>query len=198
MFIDFDLVKKAVSIEETAKMLGLAIKPSNGHQYRGACPACKTGGDRAIVITPSKSAFYCFSEKKGGDQIALAAHVLGCSVKDAAQELANRAGLTNTVPSTRKSTVSTVPESETGQEGTKTFAPLSYLESAHPAVEAIGFDTGFAAKHGIGYAGKGILRGTVAIPFRDEQGNLLGYIGIEDAKLPASFTPNVVDFKKTA
>jgi hypothetical protein len=33
-------------------------------------------------------------------------------------------------------------------------------------------------------------------PFRDESGNLLGYIGVQEAALPADFTPNVVSLDK--
>ena len=78
---------------------------------------------------------------------------------------------------------------------------LPRLDAAGGALFALSYDPvavlrPFAEKHGLGYAPKGILRGTVAIPFRDEQGNLLGYIGITEAKLPADFTPNVVSLDK--
>jgi DNA primase len=75
---------------------------------------------------------------------------------------------------------------------------LSYLEADHPAVEAVGFDLEVAKSLGVGYAGKGIMRGTVAIPIRDEHGQLLGYIGVQEARLPPSFTGKVIQFPKTA
>lgn len=198
MFIDFTELKQRVSIETAASLLRLSLKPGN-NQLRGPCPTCKEGGDRALVITPGKGAFYCFALKKGGDQIALAAHILDLSVKDAAQELASRAGLgTNTgTVSTRNNSKSTVPESEGAKEGARTFQALTYLEPEHDAVSAVGFDTDFAKAHGIGYAPKGILRGTVAIPFRDAEGNLLGYIGATELTLPPTFMgQNIVDFGK--
>jgi len=40
------------------------------------------------------------------------------------------------------------------------------------------------------------MRGTVAVPMRDKNGTLLGYIGISEAKLPADFTTNVVAIEK--
>jgi DNA primase len=191
-FVDFNELKQRVSIEEAVRVLGLNVKPGN-HQLRGPCPSCRTGGDRALVITPSKGVYFCFAEKKGGDQIALAAHIKGVSVKDAAQFLA---GGNCTVPSTSTGTSQPVPESESGKQGNRTLAPLSYLESDHPAVDAVGFDTEVAQKLGIGYAGKGLMRGTVAVPIRNEHGELLGYIGITEAKLPPDFTTNVVPFAK--
>ena len=193
-FVDFAAVKEAVSFNDAISYLDLPLKKA-GNQFRGPCPACGTGGDRALVLTEGRG-WYCFADKKGGDVISLAAHIQGVGPKDAAQFLAERAGIVP-VPST--STVQgkvQVPESEKGSD--KALAPLSYLEPEHDAVIAIGFDPEVAKSLGIGYAGKGIMRGTVAVPIRDEHGVLKGYIGIEEARLPADFQTNVVPFKKTA
>jgi DNA primase len=169
--IDFQAVKASVSFADAVTRLGLQLKQS-GNQWRGACPRCNSGNDRALVITEGKG-FYCFASKQGGDVIALTAHIRDVPVKDAAEWLAGQKPVT-------------ALESDVGS-GTKKLAPLAYLE-VNEAVVAIGFNPEFAAKHGIGYAGKGIMRGTVAIPFRDEHGTLLGYIGITDATLPTDFT----------
>lgn len=195
-FIDFSELKAKVSFGQTVSILKLNFKQA-GNQWRGPCPACEKGGERALVITEGKG-FYCFAASAGGDQIALVGHILGLSVKDAASHLAKAAGInTGTVHTSSTSKSKTVPESEDGDE-TQKFAPLSYLLPEHAAVDAIGFSDEICAKTGIGFAPKGILRGFVAIPIRDEDGNLLGYIGITEAKLPNSFTSNVIPFNKTA
>lgn len=194
-YVDFADVKQRFSIEDAVTKLGLKMRREKD-KLRSACPTCKSSGDRAIVVTPDKNAFYCFQAKGGGDQIALVAHIKACSVRDAAVFLA---GGNCTVPSTSNSTSQQFPESEGGKQGNRTLAPLSYLQTDHELVVALGFDTEFCAKHGIGYAPKGIMRGTVAIPFRDEHGVLLGYIGVEgEVRLPADFTTNVVAFKRSA
>lgn len=192
-FTDFADLKSRVSFAQTVSALKLDLKQS-GNQWRGKCPACLKGGDRALVVTEGKG-FFCFADGNGGDQIALVAHILNLQVKDAAAELAARTG---TVHITSTMNSKTVPESGDGKEGARTFQPLTYLEADHPAVDAIGFSAEICAKLGIGYAGKGIMRGTVAIPIRDETGALLGYIGIQEAKLPPNFTTNIVSFPKTA
>lgn len=195
-FIDFNAVKEAVSFSDAIEYLNLRLKLA-GNQFRGPCPVCTSAGDRALVVTPDRG-YFCFGEKKGGDQIALAAHVLELGAKDAAQELAKRAGLfsTSTVPSTvpreRKS-----PESERGKE-TQKLQPLTYLEPDHEAVHAVGFDPDFAKANGIGWAGRGVAKGHVLIPFRDEHGALLGYVGVTDAWLPSDFTSKVVPLQKRA
>lgn len=196
-FIDFSAVKEAVSFSEAIELLDLKLKHA-GNQWRGPCPTCENAGDRALVVTEGKG-FYCWGQRKGGDQIALAAHVLELPAKDAAQELAVRAGI---VPSQERNSTSgkvqsrTVPESE-GAGGSK-LSPLSYLEADHEAVVAVGFDPKKAEAMGIGYAPRGLMRGTVAVPIRDETGILLGYIGVTDAVLPPDFMTNVVALKKRA
>lgn len=192
-YIDFQEVKARVSIEQAAQMLGLKLAKS-GAQFRAPCPACKEGGDRALAVTPSKSLFYCFAAQAGGDQIQLAAHVRGCKLPEAAQFLAGQLQLPRTEPAPRTGTVSKERAEGDG------FKPLDYLEPEHPAVEAAGFDSEEAKALGIGYAPKGIMRGTVAVPIRDEKGTLLGYIGVTEARLPPKglINNNVVAFPKTA
>jgi DNA primase len=197
-FIDFDEVKTRVSIEDAVSYLGLEMS-RKGEQYRSACPHCG-GGPRTLAVTPSRNAFFCFSFGKGGDCIALVAHVLNIGMKDAAQKLWEEYCTPrgkSTVPETRKGTV---PEERQGGEETQKLQPLSYLEFEHDAVIAVGFDTGLAKELGIGYAAKGIMRGLVAIPVRDEDGVLRGYVGVDEARLPKDFMPpeNVVPFKKKA
>lgn len=194
-FVDFAAVKEAVSFSQAIEYLNLEVKRA-GNQWRGACPACNTTDDRKLVITEGRG-FFCFAEHKGGDVIALAAHVLAIPVKQAAQELAERAGIVQ-VPSTRTrtSTRSTVPEGE-GEAGSK-LSPLSYLEADHEAVVALGFDPEWCKTHGVGYAPRGVVRGSVAVPFRDERGVLLGYLGVQELTyIPADFqTNNIVPFQK--
>src|SRR5258708_4961868 len=82
-YVDFSELKQRFTIEKVAELLDLQIKQS-GQALRGPCPTCKSGGDRAIVITPAKGVFFCFASREGGDLIKLAAHIRNCEVKDAA------------------------------------------------------------------------------------------------------------------
>lgn len=186
-FIPFDELKRSFTIEQVAGLLGLTLKRS-GDQLRGECPACGSGGPRTLVVTPRKvnkdgshGAYYCWAEHKGGDLIQLVAHVRKTDPKGAAAWLTRDSRDSDTVPDR-----GTVPRTD-GERG---FKPLDYLEPEHEAVtEGIGFSVEIAKELGIGFAPKGVLRGTVAVPIRDETGVLRGYIGITEATLPGSFRP---------
>ena len=184
-FIDFAELKKRFSILEVAELLDLPIK-KEGDKYRTSCPVCDTDDDRAIVITPSKEVFYCHAAGKGGDLIALAAHVEKLGMRDAAEFIHRSL----TVPEKVGSSPNNV-KSE--------LQPLSYLEHNHDLVAQIGFDPEAAERLGIGYAKKGLMRGTVAIPLRTDDGVLLGYIGINNGRLPKDLQSTdtiIVAFRK--
>lgn len=191
-FVDFAELKARTTMADAVAKLGLTIA-QKGNQWRGACSNCKTGGDRALVITEGKG-FYCFSAKKGGDQIALIAHVRGVSVKEAAQLLAGTVPVppkAGTVPVT-----GTVPESEGGKE-TQKLQPLPYLLAEHESVQALGVSKATAEHFGAGYAPRGIMRGRLAIPLFSPKGELLAYCGraVKDEsptlKFPNGFEPGL-------
>lgn len=175
-FIDFATLKQRVKIEEAAAMLGLPLKSANG-QMRGACPACK-GNDRSLVITPEKQLFYCFSAKTGGDVIKLVSHIENIDANAAAVHLDKHFGDSSPTP----------PQSGSGEEhpGNRTLQPLSYLQSEHELVQALGVSPETCEFFGAGFAGKGILRGRLAIPIHDLNGELVGYCGraVKDDQTP--------------
>jgi hypothetical protein len=168
-FLDFAEIKASNPIEDVALKLGLNLN-KNGKTLRGKCPVCESSGDRNLAITPEKGVYYCFTDGKGGDVIALVAHVKGIGAKEAAQ------WLSGPVPAKEKTS-----KGETPTEG---FKPLSYLEPDHPAVLALGIEPDDAERIGCGFAPRGMMKGTVAFPIRSTDGKLLGYIGTIDAKVP--------------
>ena len=168
--VNFNDVKERVSLPDAIKMLGLQLAEKEG-VYRGRCPACNAGGDRALVVTPPKG-FYCFAKKQGGDVIAFAAHIKGIDVKAAAEFLVGK---------------KTEPPKEQAPTGTAALKPLDYLDPAHEKVlEIVTEET--ARFVGMGYAPKGIMRGTVAVPLHDATGTLVAYVGLEEPyRLPTGF-----------
>jgi DNA primase len=179
-FVDFGAVKAAVSIEQAMEYLDLKMK-KEGEQFRSPCPACKKGGNRALVVTPSKGAFYCFSVKKGGDQIALVAHINGTNQREAATMLQEQYCTDRTVSastSTDTSSHSTPDPTSSRAGNSESLQPLAHLSTDHAAIEALGLSTTACDALGIGYASKGLMRGRVAFPLRLPDGTLIGYFGL--------------------
>lgn len=173
MFLDFAQIKADNPIEDVAQKLGLKLTKRN-NQLRGVCPSGE-GGERAFVITPSKGAWYSFAQQTGGDCIALVSFVNGVTAKEAAQFLHDQ----SSVPKKKVNTPSS--DESKPSEG---FKPLEYLNSDHEAVLALGIDPKDAARLGIGFSPRGLMRGKVAIPVRLNNGQLVGYIGISEAIIP--------------
>lgn len=167
--LDFEEIKKTHGIEEVASRLGLDLK-KNGAQLRGKCFS-GADGDRKLVITPAKGLWYSFALSKGGDVISLVAEVKSLSPKDAANWIVG-----SPEPEKKPVMASTLE----GQEARGGFQPLTYLEADHPAVEAIGFTVEVAEALGVGFAPRGVLKGTVAVPLRKEDGTIAGYIGLSE------------------
>lgn len=189
-FVDFAALKNRVAIETVLPKLGLEMNQTGG-QYRGPCPACQSGGKRALVVTPKKSAFYCFGGRIGGDVIALVAHIQQCSMKDAARYLSDMMGEGSDEDRTKNSTdQNTVPE-ERIKEATRSLQPLSYLQADHAAVEALGVTADTCVAFSAGYAPKGIMRGRLAIPIHDRSGTLVAYCGYAvSGESPSLIFPN--------
>lgn len=203
-FVDFASLKASITIEEVAQLLRLDMKQA-GNQLRGICPACKTTGGRELVVTPSKSAFYCFAEKKGGDLIALTAHIRGESIKDAALFLADQIGTVKVpVPITSKSTSTSSQESR--QPASKSFDRAKYqasLQREHELLKDVPADV--ITRADLGVSNRGTHKGLISVPLYDKDtGTFLCYVGVPSIQVPKlklsgeTLPANVVRFPKAS
>lgn len=207
-YIDFQEVKRQVTIEQAAQMLGLDLKREQ-HQLRGACPACN-GEPRSLAITPQKQMFYCFAGKTGGDCIALVSHVTGVDVKEAAEFLfplrqSADAGKAHSSPSPRKSDTTAPPQRRPATQKEASFDPAALAQrlTYTDQVSALGISEDDAQRLRIGFhASAGLMRGRVCFPIRNPDGSIAGFIGWNgsDLKVPSTWLAgtNVVRLPKRA
>ena len=195
-FVDFQEVKSRASIEQVAQFLSLQLK-SAGKQFRSSCSACNQGGDRALVLTPEKGLFYCFSAKTGGDCIALASHIKGVSQKDAAGLIAEHFGISGTVQSTVNRTVQSPPKQPAQRHS---FDPEQYAQRLDSAAEPLGhlnLSVATLTEWKSGYANHGTHRGRLALRLDDRHGKCVGYLGYalkgEQPKITAPNGVNVAE-----
>ena len=194
-YVDFAELKTRVSIEEAARMLGLNLT-LHGNQYRGACPACQTGGDRALIVTPTKGLFYCFAKKAGGDAIALTAHIRGIPVKEAAEQLDRAFGTVQNSTSTVSKNRATAPQAQEARKQ-PAFDPEAYaarLDASHASLAPLGLSAETLKAWKAGYSNAGTNRGRLAIALHDRDGNVLGFAGrsLNDEQ-PALTIPNGIN-----
>lgn len=190
-FVDFAEVKASVSFETLIDRLGLKMK-RQGAQFRGPCPICRSGGDRALVITPAKGAFYCFAAQRGGDAIALVAHIQGVAMKDAAHWIAGSSGEGTARAGTDPDTA---PNERKGNGARGGLKPLTYLDPRHAALAPLDLSPETFEQFEAGYAPRGIMRGRLAIPLHDPDGRLVAYAGraIVEAQEPRLIFPKAFD-----
>lgn len=193
--VEFKDLKARIQIEQVLPMIGARLKP-HGLQLRGPCPICKSGGDRAFVITPSKGLFYCFGHcRQGGDMIAMIALARDCSLKQAAQEIAAHFSIDQDgSDNSKKAVPATVPHSSPQPPTKEGFRPLDYLLPSHEALEGIRVEPNTLKEWKAGYAPKGILRGRLALPIYNRAGVLVAYTGraVKD-ETPLLIFPNGFD-----
>ena len=194
-FVDFAELKTRVSIEQAMQMLGLNLT-LHGSQYRGACPACQTSGDRALIVTPTKALFYCFAKKSGGDAIALTAHIRGIPVKEAADQLDRAFGTVQNSTSTVSKNRATVPQAPEARKQ-PAFDPEAYaarLDASHASLAPLGISPETLKAWKAGYSNSGTNRGRLAIALHERDGNILGFAGrsLSDEQ-PALTIPNGIN-----
>ena len=164
-FIDYAALKARIPIEAAIPLLNLVLS-QHGEQWRGACPTCKTGGDRALVITKGKG-FYCWAKETGGSILDLVQHIRECSTQEAAAFL-------------------TVPEERQGlREAARSVPPSDRLEqiaagldAAHEECQKLGISPGTFKHFKGGYEKRGVARGNVIVQLHNQTGALIGYVGL--------------------
>jgi DNA primase len=171
-FVDFAALKQQISISQVVQMLGLKMK-QNGAQWRGECPSCRRGGERALAVNTDKQSYFCFSDRKGGDVIALVSHITGKSARDAAQQIATHfrfVGNGSQVPDT-------APQAPKGRQGFDAQAYLKGLDPASEQLAPLGISPETLQHFGAGYCKTGLNRGRLAFALCDREGNILGFAG---------------------
>ena len=188
---NFALIKATTSIEQVMVWLGLKFH-KEGSGWRASCPVCD-GAERSLAIDIEENTFYCHEAHEGGSVLDLVMHVKNVGLIDAAKFIEkSKAKKTPEEPKHEK-------KQEQKHDG---FNPLSHLAHEHKDVQAMGFPPEVATALGIGFASRGLMRGFVALPLRDEQGVLTGYVGVPagtEVKTPTTWHgihTNVVPIKR--
>lgn len=88
-WVDFNLIKMAVTMEMLVVQYGITGLVRNGDEMRGICPVHQGKSKREFSINLAKSTFCCFAPscKVRGNVLDFVAKMERCTVRDAALKL---------------------------------------------------------------------------------------------------------------
>lgn len=196
-FVSFAEVKRAVSIEAVLGryelLEGLTRK---GQNLAGPCPFCKGKSARQFQVNLGKSAWYCFGCKQGGNVLDFVAKSEGVSVRTAALKLDSwfELGLAEEAPqpapqATPAASPRALEESLPTENPSLTFT-LKTLDPHHESLAPLGLQTSTIELFEAGYCSKGLLKGRLAIPIHNGEGDLVAYAGLAlDSEAPRYLFP---------
>lgn len=193
-WVSFAEVRARVSIEQVLlNYYGLTnLRRENGNLV-GPCPVHGGDSPRAFRADTNKNTWYCHTKcKAGGNQLDLVAAAENITVREAALKLQAFFQLKqhkeqtldhgSTLP---HHTPSTAQPSETSLEPNEPNQPLSLeleLLAEHPHLtDERELSPTTIAEFGLGYVSKGTLRGCIAIPIHNGDGQLAPCVSVDVA-----------------
>jgi DNA primase len=200
-WVDFKLIKSQVSIVQILERYGALeslVKTGNGDRLSGACPIHGGTNRTHFRVSVSKNCWNCFGQCQcGGNIIDFVSKKEDVSFRDAAF-LIQEWFMEESAPPARSRGVETEAlvvneeprpltrslfhekksesEEEPGENPVLSFE-LAKLDPAHPYLEERGLTKETISTFGLGYCAKGVLRGYVAIPIHNREGEIVGYAG---------------------
>lgn len=170
--VDFKKLKERVLMPDVLRHLGLWERFSEKKgAYYGPCPLGDAPGSHGQPFKATKDgkAWYCFACKKGGNVLDLVVAYKGSSLRQAGVTLAEW-----------------FPEQRSARDGAPTpsdqagNAPLTFelkLDHEHPFFAEQGITPPVVESFGVGYASRGLMKGTIAFPTHNATGDLVAYAG---------------------
>lgn len=204
-FVSFAEVKQSVTMEAVLTRYRLfAALARKGKNLAGSCPFCKGKSLRHFQVNPAKNAWYCFGCKAGGNVLDFVAKSEDVSVRAAALKLDSwfELGLVEEAPRAEAPAIPADPQAdflepsqERKEEVPRENAPLTFtlktLDPSHECLASLRLGTKTIERFGAGYCTKGLMKGRLAIPIHDAQGELVAYAGlaIEEGASPRYLFP---------
>jgi DNA primase len=182
-FVSFAEVKRAVSMEAVLSRYGLlADLVKKGRNLAGPCPFCNGTSARQFQVNLEKNAWYCFGCKQGGNVLDFVATREAVSARAAALKLDAwfELGLAGKEPggATSDAPAEEAPAKELPTSNPPLTFTLKTLDPQHPNLAPLGIEAETLTSFGAGYCTKGFLKGRLAIPVKNREGELVAYAGL--------------------
>ena len=167
--IDFAVVKEQASFSAVLDRYGIKHQNSHGR----ASVLCPFHDDHkpSLSVDFEQKLFHCFSCEEKGSILDFVAKMEKVTLFEAARMIADWCGLT---ANGKRSLDFPVKSAE------EVNRPLGFtlqLDPTHPYLAERGLTPEIIDTFGLGYCGKGLHNGRIAIPIHDASGNLVAYAG---------------------
>lgn len=201
-WVDFKEIKAKVSIVQILERYGCLeslAKSGNGDRLSGACPIHGGTNKTHFRVSISKNCWNCFGKcQSGGNIIDFVSKKEEVPFRDAAlliqqwfigepdempvpsektrydtSQLEEKPRQRAPLPPPSEPT----KEQEDDEPNASLRFELTKLDPAHPYLRERGLTEETIATFGLGYCGKGLLRGYIAIPIHNSDGELVAYAG---------------------
>jgi DNA primase len=184
-YVDFKLVKKTVSMEQILEHYGLLeTLTRKGDSLSGRNPFDhESTNPTRFRVSLSKNCWNIFGSDLGGNVLDFVVAMESCDLKTAAKHLQDWFNLEPgalpkkpITPPTKPKVQQEKDESEPRVNSLLSFE-LNHLDPDHEYLSERGFTSECIQHFGLGFCEKGIMGGRIAIPIRNVQAQLVGYIG---------------------
>ncbi|WP_420266992.1 CHC2 zinc finger domain-containing protein [Candidatus Magnetominusculus dajiuhuensis] len=207
-WVDFKAVKDTITMEMVLDHYGLTAElKQSGKNLVGCCPIHQGVNPRQFSVNLDKNIFNCFGNcNGGGNVIDFASKMENVDTRQAALLLKDWFLSDKTPPPAKEAAKTTTElvrkESNPTEEPQEPINPpltfeLKTLVLDHPFFSQHGLLAETVKHFGLGFCQRGSLKGRIAIPIHDVQGQLVAYCGraVDDEqaknegkyKLPANF-----------
>jgi DNA primase len=206
-FVDFKEVKERVTIEELLDHYGLLeTLRRQGDTLAGPCPIHRGRSRTAFKADTRRNIWNCFGPCRGGNILDFVAQKEELSIRDAALLIADRFALKSSEKPRERHAHEALKENASGQRGESApaaasakpagenkplpFAGLKNLNPEHGHLRRFGLKPETLKHFGAGYCGAGIMKGTLAVPIHNAEGELVAYAGREMSGEGYRYPPN--------
>ena len=199
-FVDFKAVKAAITMEQVLEHYGLLDRfKKSGDNLSGSCPIHKGSNPTQFRVSISKNIWNCFSDcKHGGNVLDFIARMEKVSIHAAALKAIEWFSLAPEAMSAEKPQEGDhsdqapkggddAPPKPAAQKPAAVLEkgtpnpPLKFrldkLEREHAYLTERGLTLETVISFGVGFCGKGMMAGRIAIPIHNEEGNVVAYAG---------------------
>jgi len=195
-FVDFKQVKAGVSMLQVLERYQVTpTLKQNGDRLSGPCPIHKGKNPTAFRASISKNCFNCFGScGRGGNVIDFVSLMEGVGFREAAillqdwflstasgnesKTVRKHAG-SNAPSPTPSSDLCPTPQESIAEDGPN--PPLEFelktLKTDHPYLMERSLEPETIEHFGLGHCSRGMLRGYIAIPIHNRNGDLVAYAG---------------------